>query len=234
VRHTCVEKKGKLVIPAFSVDRTQEIVYLLDQMSNEGLLPNIKVYVDSPLSVKATEVIRKHRECYNPTFIDYIKKDPDPFGFKNLTYVSQVEDSKRINLSKEPCIIISASGMAEAGRIKHHIKNTIENSANTILIVGYCTPESLGGRLKNGDKEVRIFGEEYTVKAQVESLDYYSAHADYNEIFKWLTCQDLSLVKKIFLVHGETDAQEYLRDLFIGKGVKAPIVIPQLFETHRI
>lgn len=218
VTQTCVEQKGKLIIPAFSVDRTQELIYSLDKMANQGKLPAIPVYVDSPLSVRATEVIRKHEECYNEEFIDYIHKDPDPFGFQHLTYITEVEQSKALNTRKEPCIIISASGMAEAGRVKHHIANNIENPQNTILMVGYCTPESLGGQLKAGDKTVRIFGEEKMVKATVKSLDYYSSHADYEEIFTYFTCLNKKKIKRIFLVHGEKEVQEVFKTKLETKG----------------
>ena len=218
VTDTCVTKKGKLIIPAFSVDRTQELIYALDKMANEGKLPNIKVFVDSPLSVKATAVIRKHEECYNQEFVNYIHADPDPFGFRNLTYITEVEQSKALNSLKEPCIIISASGMAEAGRVKHHIFNNIENPNNTVLLVGYCTPESLGGRLKSGEKMVYIFGEEKPVKARICSLDYYSSHADYEEIFTFLKCQNKNKIKHLFLVHGEKEVQEVFKTKLLAKG----------------
>jgi len=212
IRHTCVEKKGKLIIPAFSVDRTQEIIYALDKAENEGILPNIKVFVDSPLSIKATQVMRKHAECYREEFVEYVSRDSDPFGFKNLSYISDVEKSKALNNLAEPCIIISASGMAEAGRIKHHIMNNIENPKNTILMVGYATPESLAGKLKNGEKRVRIFGEEFNVKAEVKYLGYYSAHADYNEMINWLKCQNKKKIKEVFLVHGEAETQQSFKE----------------------
>ncbi|MEI6594722.1 MAG: MBL fold metallo-hydrolase [Bacteroidota bacterium] len=233
VTKTCVENKGKLIIPAFSVDRTQEIVYSLDKMFHAGKIPNIKVFVDSPLSVKATEVIKKHQECYNQEFVDSMAKDPTPFSFKNLTYISDVEQSKALNNFQGPCIIISASGMAEAGRIKHHLKNNIENPNNTILIVGYCTPDSLGGRLRNGADIVRIFGDEFKVKAKVEVMDYYSAHADFDEIFQFLECQNKKKIKHIFLVHGEKEVQEHFKTKFIEHGYSCKIDIPaqgELFE----
>lgn len=233
IRRTCVEQRGKLIIPAFSVDRTQDIVFMLDKFSNEGKLPNIKVFVDSPLSVKATDVIRKHDECFNDEFLAYMRKDPDPFGFKNLTYITDVNQSKALNESKEPCIIISASGMAEAGRIKHHISNNVENPRNTILLVGYCTPESLGGRLKAGDKEVRIFGENYKVNARVEAMDYFSAHADYNEILKFLSSQQPKKIRQVFLVHGERDAQDALKGHLEQKGF-SNIHIPAMGEVFNI
>jgi metallo-beta-lactamase family protein len=233
VHETCVMKKGKLIIPAFSVDRTQELIYQLDQLSSAKKLPQIKVYVDSPLSVKATMVMKEHDECFNPDILAYIEKDGDAFGFPNLEYVSKVQDSKNINKSKEPCIIISSSGMAEAGRIKHHIANNILNPNNTILIVGYCSPTSLGGALKRGEKEVRIFGEMYPVKALVESIEAFSAHADYNEILSYLECQNPKQVRKMFLVHGDMEAQESLKEKLNNKGFKK-VEIPEMGEEFEV
>ncbi len=233
VKKTCVENLGKLIIPAFSVDRTQEIIYSLDRMANAGILPHIKVFVDSPLSIKATDVIRKHEECFDDEFIDYIRKDPNPFGFKDLHYISKVEDSKMINKLKEPCIIISSSGMAEAGRVKHHIKNNISNHQNTILLVGYCTPYSLGGRLKAGNKTVRIFGEDYEVKANIESIEYYSAHGDYEEMLRLLECQDKTKIKRVFLVHGEYETQKAFKEKLIAHGYH-DIDIPEQEEIFTL
>lgn len=233
VKETCVEKRGKLIIPAFSVDRTQELIYQLDRLSSSGKLPEIKVFVDSPLSVKATMTMKEHEECFNPNILAYIEKDGDAFGFPNLHYVSDVNESKKINSLKEPCIIISSSGMAEAGRIKHHIANNILNPNNTILIVGYCSPTSLGGALKRGDKEVRIFGDMYNVKANVESIDALSAHADYSEILDYLGCQDSKQVRKMFLVHGDWDAQVSLKEKLTAKGYKK-IEIPEMGEEFEV
>ncbi len=220
VRRTCVEKKGKLIIPAFSLGRTQEIVYAFNNLKNAGLLPNIPVYVDSPLSVNATSIMRKHPECFNPEIIASLKNDPDPFGFSNLTYINKPDESIALNTMLEPMIIISASGMAEAGRIKHHIKNNISDPKNTIMLVGYCSPGSLGGRLAAGQKEVHIFGKEYQVKAEVEFISSFSAHGDYNEMLEFLSCQNPALVKKVFLVHGEYDVQLEWRDKIINAGFK--------------
>lgn len=144
VIETCVVNKGKLIIPAFSLDRTQELIYALDRMEHEGRLPGIKVFVDSPLSVETTRIVEKHIECFNAGIRAYMQHgDKRPFYFRNLHFITKVDDSKALNKLKEPCIIISASGMAEAGRVKHHIKNNIESDRNTILLVGYCTPSSL-------------------------------------------------------------------------------------------
>lgn len=233
VRKTCVEQKGKLIIPAFSVDRTQELVYALDRLEHEGKLPKIKVYVDSPLSVKATHIMNKHRECFNPEILEYITRDGDPFGFPNLIYNLDAQKSKAINDEKEPSIIISASGMAEAGRIKHHIKNNIGNPNSTVLLVGYATPHSLAGRLKNGYDSVRIFGEEYPVKCGVEVMDNFSAHADYNEMIDYLKCQDPSKVKNLFLVHGEIDTQQAFAERLENEGFRN-IEIPEIGDEFYV
>jgi metallo-beta-lactamase family protein len=230
---TCVKNKGKLIIPAFSVGRTQEIVYALDQLETAGKLPPIKVYVDSPLSTNATEIIKDHPECFNQQMTDYLKKDASPFGFNRLVYIQDVEESKLLNESKEPCIIISASGMAEAGRIVHHIANNIENNKNTILIVGYSEPSSLGGRLVEGNKEVKIFGTIYKVKANVQVMDSYSAHGDYQEMIAYLKCQNPQQVKNIFLVHGKFEVMENYSEKLKEEGF-LKITIPEKGEEIEI
>lgn len=220
IHNTCVVKQGKLIIPAFSLGRTQEIVYALDQMETQGKLPKIQVYVDSPLSINATNIMRKHPECFNEDILEYMEKDPNPFGFENLNYIRDVEESKRLNSLDEPCIIISASGMIEAGRIKHHVANNISDEKNTILIVGYAEPTSIGGRIRNGEKTVRIFGEEMDVNAEVVILDSYSAHADYKEMLKYFECQDKSKIKHTFLVHGEYETQINWKEKLMHEGFK--------------
>lgn len=221
VRETCIEREGKVIIPAFAVDRTQELVYALDRLHHAGLLPAIPVFVDSPLSVKATQVVRKHEEEYNQEMTDYIRRDGDAFGFDSLTYVTDVEDSKALNQLHRPCVIISSSGMAEAGRVKHHIANQISNPNNTILMVGYCSPNTLGHQLKSGADSVRIFGEDYPVRAQIRSLEGFSAHADYEEMIAYLGCQVVEKVKKIFLVHGEIEAQSAFKAKLEDAGFKS-------------
>ena len=203
VINTCIQKKGKLIIPSFSVGRTQEIVYALNQLEIAGRLPKVKTFVDSPLSVNATNIYRMHPECFNKEILQVMENDPDPFGFNNLFYIQNIEDSKRLNDSKEPCIIISSSGMMEAGRVKHHLANNISNPNNTILVVGYCEPSTLGARIKQGDKKISIFGNPYDVKANVEVLESFSAHGDYAEMIVFMSCQDKKQIKKMFLVHGE-------------------------------
>jgi metallo-beta-lactamase family protein len=215
---TCVQKKGKVIIPAFSVGRTQELLYILNNLELEGKLPDVKVYVDSPLSAKATKIIAEHAEGYNDEVLDIMKIDDKPFEFKGLHYVADGEESKALNTKPEPCIIISASGMAEAGRVKHHIKNNIGDSKNTILMVGYCEPRSLGGQLKNGAQQVSIYGEQFQVVAEVQSIQSMSAHGDYEDLLKFMSCQEAAKVKKVFLVHGEYDVQQVFRDKLIAKG----------------
>ena len=234
IYNTCVTKKGKVIIPAFSLGRTQELVYALDQMSNKGMLPPIKVYVDSPLSVNATSIMRNHPECFNDDILEYMKKDADPFGFDKLIYIQDVIESKQLNDSKEPCIIISASGMADAGRIKHHIKNNVTDANNTILMVGYAEDHSLGGKLRNGNKTVKIFGIEYPVKAEVVIIDSYSAHGDYKEMIKYYDCQDKKKIKQVFLVHGEYEVQLNYKEKLIDAGFRN-ITIPaqgDIIELH--
>lgn len=203
VEETCVIKGGKLIIPAFSVGRTQEVVNVLNNLEFEKKLPHIPVFVDSPLAVDATNIMRNHTECFNDDIKEYMEKDPSPFGFQRLHYTQSVEDSMKLNTMKGPAIIISASGMAEAGRIKHHLKNHIEDPRNTVLIVGWATPSSLAGRLRNGEKKVSIYGDWYDVNADVVIMDPFSAHGDYKEMIQYLSCQNPQVVKRIFLVHGD-------------------------------
>lgn len=230
IRRTCVEKKGKLVIPAFSLGRTQEIVFVLDKLANKKLLPDIPVYVDSPMSAKATGVLRAHPESFNSELEAYIKEDPDPFGFPNLHYVEESSESRQINDLREPCIIISSSGMADAGRIRHHLCYTIADPENTVLITGYCSPGSLGGKLLRGETDVHIFDYFFEVKAEVESIHSLSAHADYQEIIRFLSCQQKSIVKKIFLVHGEADTKASFRDKLLQEGY-GDVAIPAKNEV---
>lgn len=205
---TCVNKGGKLIIPAFSVGRTQEVVYALNNFFNQRRLPKVDIFVDSPLAVNATTVFRMHPECFNTEFTKVMESDADPFGFDNLFYITRVEDSKRLNDHKKPCVIISASGMMEAGRVKHHLANNISDPKNTILAVGYCAPSTLGARILRGDKEVSIHGNVYEVKAEIKKIDSFSGHADYKEMISFLGCQDKSAVEKIFIVHGEYEVQK--------------------------
>lgn len=218
IKKTCLQKKGKLIIPAFSVGRTQEILYALNQLEVENRLPDVAYYVDSPLSLEATQVIKSYPQYFNSRVQKILQNDQDPFGFKGLKFVKSVEESKSLNYRKDPLVIISASGMAEAGRVKHHISNNIENSRNSILLTGYCEPNSLGGRLKLHPKEVGIFGQPHEVNAEIGEIKSMSAHGDYEDMSQWLACQDPRQVKKLFLVHGDYDVQLDFKNRLISKG----------------
>jgi metallo-beta-lactamase family protein len=231
IEKACMQKKGKLIMPAFSVGRTQELLFSLNQLEVEGRLPDLPYYVDSPLSVEATEIVKRYPQYFNKRIQKIMKDDHDPFGFTGLKYIKSVEQSKALNFQNGPMVIISASGMADAGRVKHHISNNIENSRNTILLTGYCEPRSLGGRLMSGAKEVGIFGVEHQVNAEIGAIRSMSAHGDYEDLSQWLAGQDKQKVKRLFLVHGEYDVQQDFKSRLIRKGF-ADVEIPeQHYET---
>lgn len=229
IESTCIHKKGKLIIPAFSVGRTQELLYLLNELSLERQLKGIPVFVDSPLSYEATSVVKQHPENFNANIQELLKRDDDPFTFQELKFIENVDESKRLNDDHRPMIIIAASGMADAGRIKHHIKNNIGDNRNTILIVGYCEPGSLGGALMNNVKRVRIFSDEFDVIAQVGVMRSMSAHGDYNDLLQFLKCQQPEAVDKVFIVHGEYNVQIDFKDKLIKAGFKN-VFIPALHQ----
>jgi metallo-beta-lactamase family protein len=201
---------GKIIVPAFAVGRTQQLVYTLHQLAKKGDIPKIPVFVDSPLAVNTTSVFRSHPECYDAEARAFLNQvGDDVFGFNMLTYIRSVEESKQLNFHREPCIIISASGMMEAGRVLHHLKNNIEDPRSTILIVGWQAPETLGRRLVDGVKRVKIFGEEYESRAKVEVLNGFSGHADHNEMLTWAGAMKRK-PRRTFLVHGELEAANAL------------------------
>lgn len=199
-----VARGGKIIIPAFALERTQEVVYHLNLLMQENRIPEIPVYVDSPLAVNVTTVFKGHPECFNKEVYDeFLADDKNPFGFGRLRYITDVNESKELNKKNGPMIIISASGMVEHGRILHHIKNNVEDPRNVIIIVGYQAEHTLGRKLINGDKEVNIFGNSYRVKAKVEVLDAFSGHADRSDLIDFVS--HIHGLKKTFLVHGEED-----------------------------
>lgn len=233
VKRTCVDKGGKLIIPAFSVGRTQEIVSVLNDLEFEGKLPKIKVFVDSPLAVNATDIMRDHPECFNPRMQKFLKKDSDPFGFGDLRYIRKVEESKALNKLQGPAIIISASGMIEGGRIKHHLINNLHDKKNTVLIVGWCSESSVGGQLVNGAKEVSLFGDMYKVKAEVEVANPFSAHGDYEEMLELLSHQEKHIIKKTFLVHGNEEVMYAYRERLLKEGFHN-VFVPKFKEVFEI
>lgn len=233
VEYTCVQKGGKLIIPSFAIGRAQELVQVLNNYYNEGRLPKIQIYLDSPLAIDATDIFRVHPECFNEHVLQVLQTDPDPFGFKTLHYIRTAEESKNLNTLTEPCIIISSSGMMEAGRIKHHLANNIENKRNTILAVGYCAPTTLGARILRGDSEISIFGDKYQVHADVEKIEAFSGHADYNEMLQYLKCQDRKQLQKTFLVHGEIGPQSFFKEKLEEAGY-SDVTIPKKGEEFTI
>ena len=207
-----IDRKGKIIIPTFAIERAQELVYYLHLLVDKKKIPHIPIYVDSPMAVNATGIFQLHPECYdeatNEAFLQHHK---NPFGFNDLTFITSVDESKALNKKDGPMIILSADGMCEAGRILYHLANEISNPNNMVLIVGYMSENTLGRKILDGEKEVKILGDWYKVNAAVEKINAFSAHADYNETTEWLNSLDTSRLKKIFLVHGETDAQDFLQ-----------------------
>lgn len=221
IRKTCIEKKGNLLIPAFSVGRTQELLFFLNQLSLENRLNEIPVIVDSPLSAAATNIVKRYPEYFNERIQKILQIDDDPFDFPGLHFTRTVEDSRKIEELKEPFILIAASGMASAGRIVKHLTHNLEDRRNTILIVGYCSAETIGGQLMRGAKEVEIRGKYYKVNAEIINMQSMSAHADSNDLIKFLACQDSQKIKEIFLVHGEYDVQTEFAKKLEQKGFKS-------------
>lgn len=197
-----VARKGKIIIPAFAIGRTQQIVFTLHQLTLAGKIPRLPMFVDSPLSVNATEVFRLHPECFNENTYQFLRQKANPFGMENLTYIREVAHSMKLNELKDPAIIISASGMAEAGRVRHHLKNNIADPKNLVLFVGYCAEHTLGYQIRAGQSPVSIFGEPHEVRAQVAAIDAFSGHADRNELKRYVSALTGD-IKKISVVHGE-------------------------------
>jgi metallo-beta-lactamase family protein len=204
-----VNRGGKIIVPAFAVGRTQQLVLLIHQLIEANEIRELPVFVDSPLAVNTTEVFQKHRECYDEEAAKFLSGGIDPFGFKRLRYIRDVADSKALNDLRGPMVIISASGMCEAGRILHHLKNNIENPNNTVLITGFQAENTLGRKIVDKLPEVNIFGEPYRLRAEVVQLSELSGHADQHELLEWMQ-PTMSTMKKVFLVHGEPKAQEVL------------------------
>ena len=199
-----------IIIPSFSIERAQELVFYLHLLTDQKKIPVVPIYVDSPMATNATSVFRVHPECYDESVNEaFLKHHKNPFGFNSLKYTTSVEESKELNDKEGPMIIIAADGMCEAGRVLYHLANEISNPKNTIMIVGYMAENTLGRRIFDGEEVVKILGDEYPVKAKVERCNGFSAHADYNEMTQWLKSIDTSHLKNIFLVHGENDAQNY-------------------------
>jgi metallo-beta-lactamase family protein len=212
ITNRAVKNRGKILIPSFAIERTQELVYYFHLLEDDGLIPEIPIYVDSPMATNATTIFQVHPECYGEAVHEaFIKHHKNPFGFNKLYFVTSVDESKALNKIEGPAIIISADGMCEAGRIQHHLINNIGDPNTTILIVGYMAENTLGRRIKSGDSEVKIHGDWYKRRAAVEVINAFSAHADYAEATAWLDAIDTTRLKKILLVHGEPKAQRFFK-----------------------
>ncbi len=224
IRETA-RKGGKVIIPAFAVGRTQELIYLLHLLKDEKAIPDLDIFVDSPMAVNATAIFEAHPECYDEeTRQAFVVHHANPFGFNGLKYVTDVEESKAINTRLDPCIIISSSGMCEAGRILHHLKNNVGDPRNTVLIVGFMAQNTLGRALADKRPVVKIFGNPYPVRARVKILNTFSGHADWRDLTALVGAMDLQRLRQVFLVHGEADALESLRGRFQTAGVRAVTV----------
>ena len=222
---------GRVIVPAFSVGRTQDLVFCLHKLTDEGTLPSFPVYIDSPLAINATEIFKKHPECFDEEMRAHILGNHDPLGLSQMHYVRSAEESKSLNTRTEPCLIIAASGMCEAGRILHHLANNISDSRNTIIIVGYQAENTLGRKLVDKADEVRIYGEFYKRNADIVVLNSFSAHADGNELLRYIGGFDRNILQRLFIVHGEYDRQCALKAALEGLGVRG-IGIPSPGETY--
>jgi metallo-beta-lactamase family protein len=227
-----MENSSRLIVPAFSVGRTQQLLYFLHELWQEGRLCDIPVFVDSPLSTKATRVYEKHPECYDREMMAHIMNDDNPFTMQRITYTPDVRDSKKLNHRQGPVIIISASGMCEGGRILHHLKHSVEDERNTILIVGYQAEHTLGRRIVNRESQVKIYGDMYDLNAEVVSIQALSAHADRNEMMAYFEEMGPE-VAKAFVVHGEYDQQQSFADKLQDTGAKA-VQIPKRGQSFEI
>ena len=229
-----VDMKGKIIVPTFAIERAQELVYYLHLLVDQKRIPQIPIYMDSPMAVNATGIFQLHQECYDDATKEaFLAHHKNPFGFNSLQFVTSVDESKALNDKTGPMIILSADGMCEAGRILYHLANNISNPKNTILIVGYMSEHTLGRRILEGEKEVKILGDWYKVKAQVKQIDSFSAHADYKEMLSWLRQVDTSRLRRIFLVHGEKDSQEHLSGYLADNGF-ANVTIVKYGETYEL
>jgi len=221
-----VDRGGKIIVPSFALERTQEVVYFLSMLIKQNRIPEIPIYVDSPLAVDITEVFRRHEECFDEEMLRRISANDDPFGTKRIRYITDVVDSKKLNGDPRPMVIISASGMCEAGRILHHLRNNIQNPSNTVLIVGYAAKNTLGRRIVEREPFVRIFGEEHALRAEVVVMNAFSAHADQRDLIDYVAPLKGRL-KKVFIVHGEEDQSEKLSALLAAQGIPVHIPFPE-------
>ncbi len=227
-----IARQGKIIIPSFALERTQELIYTLHRLRLDKWIPEIPVYVDSPLAIDATEIFRLHPECFDDETNEFLRTVDDPFGFRHLHYTRKTEESKMINEVNGPVIIIAGSGMAESGRIVHHLKNYIGNPLNTVIIVGWQAQNTLGRKIAEKWPKVSIFGEPYDLNCQVEVFDEFSAHADRNDLIEWVK-QGKNSWQKVFLVHGEEESALSLAEAFKEIGIRG-VEVPEYGQSFVI
>ena len=217
---------GKIIIPAFAVERTQELIFNLHLLLDKGKIPDLPIWVDSPMAIDATGIFRLHPECFDKETHDaFTIHSENPFGFSALHFSRTVDESKALNAAKGSMVVISADGMCEFGRIQHHLIHTVSGKANTILIVGYMADGTLGRRLRDGAREVRIHGDFYKVNADIQAIDAFSAHADWMETLAWLKGTDIARIRKVFLVHGEGKALDSMKGKVLGAGASSVEIV---------
>ena len=227
------QRRSRLIIPAFALERTQQLLFTLDKLRSEHCFSPVPTFVDSPLAVRATEIFRLHLEDLKPEVRDAVFMRQDPFGFEGLHLVRSIEESKSLNKVKGPSIIISASGMAESGRILHHLRNHVGNPDNILLFVGYCAENTLGWKLRSGHKRVNILGDEFEVRAQIETLDAFSGHADHDELLAYFD-RISGPKRRVFLVHGEKERSEVLRAALAERHPGGQVDVAQLLGTAEL
>ncbi|RBP47483.1 metallo-beta-lactamase family protein [Roseimicrobium gellanilyticum] len=225
-----LERNGKILIPAFAVERTQQLLYSLNKLRESNCFPPIPIFVDSPLAVSATEIFRLHPECFNQEVYQFLFEKRNPFGFEGLRYIREANESRQLNDLKEPAVIIAASGMCESGRILHHLRNHVGEPSTTVLFVGYCAEHTLGWKLRNGARKVNILGDEFVVNARIEIMDSYSGHADHSELLDWFSHVG-GPKKQVFLVHGEPERSEAFRTALALKYPSSNVRVAKLHET---
>jgi metallo-beta-lactamase family protein len=225
-----LERNGKILIPAFAVERTQQLLYSLNKLRERNCFPPIPIFVDSPLAVSATEIFRLHPECFNQEVYQFLFEKRNPFGFEGLRFIREANESRQLNDLKEPAIIIAASGMCESGRILHHLRNHVGEASTTVLFVGYCAEHTLGWKLRNGARKVNILGDEFVVNARIHILDSYSGHADHSELLDWFSRVG-GPKKEVFLVHGEPERSEAFRAALAPKHSSGKVHVAKLHES---
>lgn len=233
IKSTCVDMPGRLIIPAFSVGRTQALLFTLKKLQVFGKLPAIKIFADSPLALKTTFVYQKYQSWLNKEAIDFAQNHQSLFDFENLIYIENMKESKAISNYDEPCIIISSSGMIQGGRVEFHVKKNIQNSYATILLVGFASEGTVAHDLMHGKKTIEIEGKELSISARIESTDIFSGHGDLEDLINFVKQQDTSKLKKLFLVHGEANVMQDFKQTLESEGYPQ-VVIPKKGESFEL